>query len=107
MSTLKSALSLNRSFIDVTRLTSQSGISAVPAAPHTEAPPVQQLTPVFTALRQLFTAVCRSELDANEHTRHFSAVVETTPPKQGSLAVAKAPPLSVLVAVNIQFVVVP
>jgi hypothetical protein len=60
MSWLKSYFSLNRSSMLVTSETSQSGISALPAAPQSAPPAEQQFSPEDTAARQLLTAVCKA-----------------------------------------------
>jgi hypothetical protein len=44
----------------VTSDTSQSGISALPAAPQSAPPAEQQFSPEDTAARQLLTAVCKA-----------------------------------------------
>ena len=64
MSALKDPLPLNKKDMSVTRDTSQSAISVVPAAPQS-APRLQHATPVASTARQLSTAVFSAVLSAN------------------------------------------
>ena len=58
-------LTENSPDMSVTRLVSQSGMSALPAAPQSAPPDEQQFSPEGTALRQLSTAVFSAALSAN------------------------------------------